>query len=330
MEIKHSVIVITYNQEKLIGRALDSLIQQHEHIYEIIVADDCSTDNNWQVIKEYQARFPSLIKPYQNEQNLGIFGNIETTWTKATGNVIWNLSGDDEYCPGVFEKANELILENGLNPEDNDFVILFDFKRMFSNGKSRVHSNSKVLKHNPISLKIRHLILNRTTGVSKSVYNSYFPVKKNIGNWGDALQDIQMWMTAKEVIYFPLVASLYYKSIGVTSKTDYLEGRKSYILSINELKNLLIDLSEEDLAWLTFLEKRLIAEISPSIKSILSCIKQYFKVRFVKYGYKHFIKQTIIVVYLLINFLYVRVNGALGLSKGQKQLHHLIADEFKN
>ena len=49
---KISVLMITYNQEKIVRRALDSLIAQKDYLYEICINDDCSTDNTFQVIQE--------------------------------------------------------------------------------------------------------------------------------------------------------------------------------------------------------------------------------------------------------------------------------------
>ena len=100
MKPRHTIIVITFNQEGLIGRALDSILNQKEFIYEIIIFDDCSTDKTWMVIQEYKNKYPSIIKPFRNPINLGIFGNIESTWAKASGDIIWYLSGDDEFCNG--------------------------------------------------------------------------------------------------------------------------------------------------------------------------------------------------------------------------------------
>ena len=67
MHPRHSVIIITYNQEHLIKRALDSVVCQKDYLYEIIISDDCSTDYTWKVVLEYQRKYPSLLKPYRNK-----------------------------------------------------------------------------------------------------------------------------------------------------------------------------------------------------------------------------------------------------------------------
>ena len=62
MRIKQSIILITYNQEGCVRRALDSILAQRSYIYEVVVSDDCSTDKTWEIIVDYSLRFPELIK----------------------------------------------------------------------------------------------------------------------------------------------------------------------------------------------------------------------------------------------------------------------------
>lgn len=69
MTPKVSVIVLTYNQEKLIGRTLDSIIAQEcDFPFEIIVGEDCSTDGTLTVCREYEARYPGIIRLCQQPQ----------------------------------------------------------------------------------------------------------------------------------------------------------------------------------------------------------------------------------------------------------------------
>ena len=85
---KFSVAIITYNQEKFIGRALESVLVQKKWVYEIVICDDCSQDNNWNIIMDYYHKYPEIIRPFRNEKNLGIYGNIERTWQECTGDLI--------------------------------------------------------------------------------------------------------------------------------------------------------------------------------------------------------------------------------------------------
>ncbi len=66
--IKFSVLTITYNQERFVREMIDSVMNQFILPYEFIISDDCSTDNTWQIIQEYKANYPSIIKAFRQEK----------------------------------------------------------------------------------------------------------------------------------------------------------------------------------------------------------------------------------------------------------------------
>ena len=88
MEIKHSILVITYNHENFIKEAIDSLIFQTELPYEIIIVDDKSSDNTFQIILEFSKKYPNIIRAYQNTSNLGVYKNYERVKELSSGNII--------------------------------------------------------------------------------------------------------------------------------------------------------------------------------------------------------------------------------------------------
>ena len=65
-----SVGVLTYNQENYIRKCLDSILMQKTNFkFEIILNDDCSTDKTVEIIKEYEAKYPDIIKPVYQKEN---------------------------------------------------------------------------------------------------------------------------------------------------------------------------------------------------------------------------------------------------------------------
>ena len=70
--VKVTVWLSTYNQEPYVAQALDSiLMQKTDFSFEIIAADDCSTDRTQEIILDYQKRFPGKIFTFFPENNLG-------------------------------------------------------------------------------------------------------------------------------------------------------------------------------------------------------------------------------------------------------------------
>lgn len=94
-----SVSVVTYNQVGLLGRALDSILQQQVNFpLEIVVGDDCSTDGTKQLIEAYTVRYPSLLRPiFHNSHLPGIPGRANNMLNPMAcrGKYTALLDGDD-------------------------------------------------------------------------------------------------------------------------------------------------------------------------------------------------------------------------------------------
>ena len=131
-----SVLVITYRQEGIVGRTLDSLLAQKDYLYEICVSDDCSPDHTWDVLLDYQKRYPDIIKLHRNEPNVGIFENTEQSWTMATGDVVNTIAGDDTTPDGWYKAVVEFIQQNNIDYKNELFCIYGDFKCIYPNGDS--------------------------------------------------------------------------------------------------------------------------------------------------------------------------------------------------
>lgn len=109
-----SIIIPTYNREKIIHETLDcALLQDYQNI-EIIIVDNCSTDRTFDILKEYQAKH-SKIKIYQNAENLGPVRNWEVAISYVTGKYIKILWSDDKIspdfisrCVGILESNNDV------------------------------------------------------------------------------------------------------------------------------------------------------------------------------------------------------------------------------
>lgn len=246
-----SVRVITYNQEKLISRALNSILQQKEYVYEIVVSDDCSTDKTWEVIQKYCDKYPDIIKPCRNKKNLGIYGNVESTFKKITGQLLFDCSGDDELVNGLFKNAIERLQKETIDYENDAYCVYGDFKEIRPNGKEKFYSNQLIEKYDPIKLKIRNLIFNRSVGYSKKVFEKIKPFYRSFGDHADGLHDIQYQLYAEKNYYFKFVGSIYYSGIGVSVTTEKKKSLNSKILMWNEYKIILPSLSKKDNIWLS-------------------------------------------------------------------------------
>jgi len=98
-----SVIIPTYNRAHLIGRAIQSVLNQTYRDFEIIIVDDGSTDNTEEVIKEFQKR-DERIRYIKHERNKGYPKTLNTGIKAAKGEYIAFQDDDDEWLPEKLEK----------------------------------------------------------------------------------------------------------------------------------------------------------------------------------------------------------------------------------
>lgn len=88
-----SIILATYNGEKYLREQLDSIVAQTYQPYELIIQDDCSTDNTVAIIQEYLPHLPIQLEI--NPVNVGYIHNFELALSKAHGEFIALCDQDD-------------------------------------------------------------------------------------------------------------------------------------------------------------------------------------------------------------------------------------------
>ncbi|NDV95258.1 glycosyltransferase [Dysgonomonas sp. 521] len=94
--MKVNIILITYNHAGYIRQTLEGIImQQTPHDVEIIVADDCSTDNTIEIIREYEDKTSFSFTYLAKEHNVGYNRNYQLAFAACTGDYIAIMEGDD-------------------------------------------------------------------------------------------------------------------------------------------------------------------------------------------------------------------------------------------
>jgi glycosyltransferase involved in cell wall biosynthesis len=114
-----SVIIPTYNREREIFRALDSVFEQNYRPIEIIVADDCSTDGT--VAQLSNVTFPLPVQVVALPTNQGPSAARNAALARATGKYVAFLDSDDHWLPNKL-KQQVVMLESGGEPEN---TVLF-------------------------------------------------------------------------------------------------------------------------------------------------------------------------------------------------------------
>jgi abequosyltransferase len=113
-----TIAIPTWNRGESLHIALERLLNQIcglESIIEIIVSDNCSTDNTKEIVECYISKFPNLNIIYNlNESNIGFFSNFCKCRQLSSGRYLWVLSDDDYVCEEIIKEII-ILLESNLN-----------------------------------------------------------------------------------------------------------------------------------------------------------------------------------------------------------------------
>lgn len=103
----------TYNGSKYIIKQLDSLKNQSRKIDELVICDDCSTDNTVELVNDYiKSNNLEGWNIYSNENNLGFINNFKQAIKKTTGDIIFLCDQDDEWCVNKISTMTDIIEKN--------------------------------------------------------------------------------------------------------------------------------------------------------------------------------------------------------------------------
>lgn len=102
-----SVVIPSYNHERYLASAIDSVLAQDYPRVELIVIDDGSTDGSAEVLKRYGARFH-----WEIQKNQGQVATMNRAWTRSRGEILGYLSADDILMPQAVGAAVQCLRDN--------------------------------------------------------------------------------------------------------------------------------------------------------------------------------------------------------------------------
>ena len=109
---KISVIMGIYNCAETLPEAIESIINQTYDNWELIMCDDASTDNTYEVASSYRDNYPEKIILIQNENNSKLAYSLNHCLEYASGEFVARMDGDDISKPERFEKELEYLLSH--------------------------------------------------------------------------------------------------------------------------------------------------------------------------------------------------------------------------
>jgi len=151
--MKLSVAMITYNHEKFIVQALDSvLMQEVDFDYEIVIGDDLSQDRTREILLNYQAQYPEKIRLLLYETKQGPGGNIYSVLNSCQGDYIALLEGDDYWIA-----SDKLQLQIDFLDLHLDFVLCFHSVEVLIESDQRIIGISNTAREG-VGYKQEHVL----------------------------------------------------------------------------------------------------------------------------------------------------------------------------
>jgi len=183
---KVSVALITYNHERFIAQAIDSVLMQDTAFdFELVIGEDCSTDRTREIVLSYQRKHPGIVRPLLPEKNLGMNRNFVQTMRACRGTYIALLDGDDYWTSATKLQQQVDFLDHhpGFMTCFHDVAVVsdaeIDAQKYAHRGVTDqdVYRLKDLLQRNPMptcSVMFRN-------GFSKDFPESYYGLK--LGDW---------------------------------------------------------------------------------------------------------------------------------------------------
>lgn len=248
-----SVFMPTYNQEHLVAESIESVINQTYTDWELVIGDDCSTDETYEVAQQYQRRFPEKIILFRNQVNLGITGNCNQVLKRCRGKYIAFHAGDDIWLPKKLE------IQIDIMEHDCSCLMSYHDLEVFQSESNKVlyYWNSGEKRPKAIEGESRYFLgklIEHTAGflgaLSIVIRRSALPVHARYDDRLPHLSELSLWVSVLsgsngKVIYISEILARYRKhKNGITQKNNDIEYDFFLAIIENEHPEFLVSVSK--------------------------------------------------------------------------------------
>lgn len=195
-----SICCITYNHGKFIADCLNGFLKQKTSFpFEIVVSNDCSTDDTKSIIDSYVKQYPKMIKDVSPEKNQGMMKNFYSTLMKCKGKYIAYCEGDDYWIDEKKLQMQVDFLEH--NP---------DYGLCYTKSKKYIEKDKKIIRGdfgkkccNPKKIINAYLIPTQTILFRNDCFCEYMnTVEPYKFNWRMGDLPLALWFGINSKIHF--------------------------------------------------------------------------------------------------------------------------------
>jgi glycosyltransferase involved in cell wall biosynthesis len=173
-----SVVMTTYNGSRFLVAQIESIMAQTRHPDEVVIVDDCSTDNSYEILQTYQAKYPGLIRVYQNLSRLGINKNFEKAAQLSTGALIFFSDQDDVWAPKKIQTMVDHF--DGFSLLYSNAVIIDEHGHVISDSELKFNAVPVIAGNPLIYLLQSNSISGHNILITRKLLHTAIPFSPNI------------------------------------------------------------------------------------------------------------------------------------------------------
>lgn len=200
-----SVIIPSYNRANTVGETIESIIAQKvDSDVELIIGDDCSTDNARDVLLKYKKQYPDIIRLIFHKSNIGLGANWATCVKACRGKYICNCDNDDFWHD---DKKLQIQLDYMESHPDSN-VLFTDYRNKYRDTGIVIEKSAYINKLRPLQDVIwcndNIIISNATVMYRADFLKSHLNLDEWI-EWRPSLQDWNAWVILAAYTDFDLL-----------------------------------------------------------------------------------------------------------------------------
>lgn len=232
-----SVFMLVYNQEGFISQTIESILHQKTSFpFNIVIGEDCSTDNTRAIIEAYKKQFPDKIKVITSNHNVGLINNFIRTVNQCDGKYIAICDGDD-----FWTDEHKLQMQIDFLENHSDYSIVFTRKQELMPDGSIVENKKVKPNTTDFSDLINGNYIPSVTAVFRNKVNGALAIKwlykYPYGDWPLYLYTVS---DGSKIKFIDKATAIWRKDIGVSTK---VRSSLSVLIQVNLdiLKDIYID-----------------------------------------------------------------------------------------
>ena len=240
-----SIVIATYNHSNYINKCIDNILSQEKKGFdiEIVIADDCSTDNTQEILENYKKKHPDIFKLILRKKNIGVPINSLGAWYLSSGKYMAIIDGDD-----YWNDNQKLINQIAILEEKPNCNYVFSNYTILRENDNKIIS-SKFPKEIPKYLDLHKLLNLNIMPASLTVVLRRSVLPKKLPDFCNKAFNFDwcfLFLFANDGLigYLNSQTGIYRQGVGIVSKTKnsykFINGLKTN-MNLNKLTNYRFD-----------------------------------------------------------------------------------------